>query len=176
MFRASMATAYVSLTLLAATLVFGPIAAFQGRRYPVSTDIRRDVGIWAAIVAIAHVVVGLQVHLRGKMAEYFVHSVRGVFLPRIDPFGAANYAGATAALLLALLLVTSNDASLRSLGSRSWQFVHRSVEWALVLTILHGAVYQWVEKRDWGFVIGFGFVVAMVIGMRIRASRVRRNG
>src|SRR6185295_5484217 len=112
-FGASIATAYVALVLLAITLAFSPIAALRGRRYQVSTDLRRDMGIWAALVAVAHVVVGLQVHLRGKMWEYFVHPIKGVMLPRFDPFGAANYSGLAAALLLVVLLATSNDASLR---------------------------------------------------------------
>src|SRR5689334_9170109 len=63
--RASLATAYVALGLFVATLAFGPLAALRGRRYPLSTDVRRDVGIWAGIAALAHVVLGLQVHLRG---------------------------------------------------------------------------------------------------------------
>src|SRR5690242_1305409 len=86
-FRASLATAYVALGLFIVTLGFGPYAALKGRRYPVSTDIRRDFGIWSALIAIVHVVVGLQVHLRGKMWEYFVHPVKGALLPRIDAFG-----------------------------------------------------------------------------------------
>ena len=172
-FRASMATAYVGLFLLAATLAFGPVAAFRGRRYPVTTDIRRDVGIWAGVMAIAHVVIGLQVHLRGTMWEYFLHSAGGTFLPRIDPFGAANYAGAVAALLLAILLATSNDASIRWLGAGTWQNVHRTVEWALILTLLHGSVYQWVEKREPAIVVVFMLVAAAVILIRVNVRRAR---
>lgn len=174
LFRASMATAYVGLFLLVATLAFGPVAAFRRRRYPVTTDLRRDTGIWAAIVAIAHVVIGLQVHMRGKMWEYFVHSVRGTFLPRIDPFGAANYAGAVAAILLLMLLATSNDASLRRLGARPWQRVHRSAEWALILTLLHAVVYQWVEKRQAGMVVVLLIVGIVALVIRLRAGRARR--
>jgi len=95
-FRGSIATAYVALGLFIITIAFGPYVALRGRRYPVSTDIRRDFGIWSALVAILHVIVGLQVHLRGKMWEYFVHPIKGVLLPRIDPFGAANYTGLAA--------------------------------------------------------------------------------
>jgi methionine sulfoxide reductase heme-binding subunit len=173
MFRASMATAYVGLVLLAVTLAFGPVAAFRGRRYPVTTDLRRDVGIWAAVASIAHVVIGLQVHLRGKMWEYFVHSVRGTFLPRIDPFGAANYSGAAATLLLVALLATSNDLAFRRLGARRWRTLHKLVEWMLVLTILHGAIYQFVEKRDWAAIIGFMVIATLVIAVRVLGRRVR---
>jgi len=170
-FRASMASAYVALALLVATLAFGPVAALRGRRYPVSTDLRRDVGIWAGLIAITHVVIGLQVHLRGKMWEYFVRPVKGTLLPRIDPFGAANYAGVVAALVFVLLLVTSNDASLRRLGVSRWQRVHSSIEWALIATLLHGAAYQWVETRAWGYVVSLVLVTTAVVWLRIAAKR-----
>lgn len=178
-FRASMASAYVALALLVATLAFGPVAALQGRRYPVSTDIRRDVGIWAALIAIAHVVLGLQVHLRGKMWEYFVRPVKGTLLPRIDPFGAANYSGVVATLLLILLLVTSNDASLRRLGVTRWQRLHGLIEWGLIATLLHGAAYQWVERRGSGFVVSLGAATTAAVWLRLAGKRTgpdpRRN-
>jgi sulfoxide reductase heme-binding subunit YedZ len=166
-----MATAYVALALFAATVSFGPIAELRGRRYPVSTDIRRDFGIWCGITAMTHVVAGLQVHLRGKMWEYFVRPAKGVLLPRIDLFGAANYAGLVATLMLVALLATSNDASLRSLGATRWQRVHRLASWALVLTLLHGGAYQLIEKRGWAFVLVLDALAAGVLYLRIaRAS------
>jgi hypothetical protein len=88
-----------------------------GRRgeLAVSDDLRRDCGIWCALVAITQTVLGLQVHLhlRGRMWEYFVQPVKGTLLPRIDPFGAANYTGlvAVAASFLVALHVTSDDVS-----------------------------------------------------------------
>ena len=171
-FRASIATAYVGLVLLAGTLAFGPIAALGGRRYPVSTDIRRDFGIWSAIIAIGHVAFGLQVHLRGKMWEYFVRPLKGVLLPRIDPFGAANYAGLGAVAILIALLATSNDVSLRRLGSTRWQRLHDFATWALVLTVVHGATYQFVEQRSWEFVVLFGTL--SIAGAWPRLVRHRR--
>ena len=171
-FRASMATAYVALALFAVTLAFGPISARKGRRYPVSTDIRRDFGIWTGIVGVAHVIAGLQVHMRGKMWEYFVLPVKGVFLPRIDPFGAANYAGLVAALILVALLVTSNDASMRRLGTARWRALHGLVEWAAILTLVHGAVYQFVEKRWWGLVVSLAVLSLGTVWPRLaRAVR-----
>lgn len=92
---------------------------------------------------------------------------------RIDPFGAANYAGAIAALLLALLLPTSNDASTRRLGAGTRQNVHRTVEWALILTLLHGSVYQWVEKREPAIVMVFMLVAAAAILIRVSVRGAR---
>jgi sulfoxide reductase heme-binding subunit YedZ len=173
-YRVSMSTAYVGLVLFVITLAFGPYAALRGRRYPVSADIRRDFGIWSALVAVAHVVAGLQVHLRGKMWEYFVRPVKGVLLPRIDPFGAANYTGLAATLILVALLVTSNDASLRRLGTGRWRSLHALVTWALILTLLHAATYQFIEKRRWEAVVAL--VVFSAAALWLRRERVRASG
>src|SRR2546427_5765278 len=70
--RLSMATAYTSLGLLALSLLVGPWNVLQRRTNPVSTDLRRDIGIWAAVYGLSHVAFGLQVHLRGRMLQYFV--------------------------------------------------------------------------------------------------------
>ena len=45
--RASFATAYPALLLLAATLLLGPWNLFLRKPNPVSSDFRRDLGIWA---------------------------------------------------------------------------------------------------------------------------------
>ena len=171
-----MATAYVALLLFAITLAFGPYAALRGRRYPVSSDIRRDFGIWSGIVAVAHVVAGLQVHLRGKMWEYFLRPTKGLLLPRIDPFGAANYAGLVAAMIFVALLVTSNDASLRRLGTRRWQLLHGLIAWALILTVLHGAVYQMIENRWWGLVVLLFVLAGGAVWPRLLRARKMTPG
>jgi len=170
-FRVSLATAWVALVLFAITLAFGPYTALRGRRYPVSADIRRDFGIWSGLVTVAHVVVGLQVHLRGKMWEYFVQPIRGTLLPRIDPFGAANYAGLAAALIFVALLATSNDAALRRLGTHRWRALHSLASWALIASLIHGAIYQFIEKRRWETVALLLAVSAIVVWLRVAGSR-----
>ena len=175
-FRASMATAYVGLALFAVTLAFGPFTELQGRRYPLSTDIRRDFGIWAGVFAVVHVVVGLQVHLRGKMWEYFVRPANRLILPRVDPFGAANYTGLAAALIFVVLLATSNDASLKALGATRWRWLHALATTALVLTLIHGAAYQWIEARPWGYVILFALLAVSTLGPRIVRPRDFNKG
>ena len=160
----------MSLALFAITVAFGPVAALRGKRQPVSADLRRDCGIWCGLVAITHVVLGLQVHLRGRTWEYFVQPVKGTLLPRIDPFGAANYAGLLAALILVALLATSNDVSLRGLGTIRWRRLHALATWALILTLLHAALYQFVEQRAWGYVgVLLGITMVLVYLRLVRA-------
>ncbi|MEO8335055.1 MAG: hypothetical protein ABI664_08785 [bacterium] len=61
-FRWSMSTAYAGLALLGATFAIGPLNILRSRPNPVSTDLRRDLGIWAGLLAIVHFLVGWQVH------------------------------------------------------------------------------------------------------------------
>jgi sulfoxide reductase heme-binding subunit YedZ len=65
--RLSMATAYAGMAFLAVSLCLGPWNVLQRRPNPVSFDLRRDLGVWAGVIAIVHTVVGLTVHLRGRM-------------------------------------------------------------------------------------------------------------
>src|SRR2546430_17002680 len=70
--RVSIGTAYPALFLTAAALVLGPFHVLRRKHNPVTLDLRRDLGIWAGISAMAHTAVGLNVHLRGRMWPHFV--------------------------------------------------------------------------------------------------------
>ena len=147
--RVSMATAYVALILLAITLAQGPLNVLRGRPNPVSFNLRRDFGIWSAIVGVFHAGIGLTVHLAGRMYLYFLPeigkpSIAGL---RADAFGLANDTGLVAALLLLLLAVISNDLALRKLGSRRWRSIQRWAYAIGALTVIHAALYQAIEKQ-----------------------------
>jgi len=161
--RLSMASAYSGLGLLGLTLATGPWNVLRRRPNPVSTDLRRDVGIWAGILSLLHVVVGLQVHMGGNMWQYFFYPPAPKrLLVRFDAFGLANYSGLFMALILVILLALSNDRSLLWLGVRRWKTVHRSAYVAFVLVVVHGALYQVMEKRGMRFVVLF---VALAIAV-----------
>jgi len=64
--KLSFATAYPALILLAATLLIGPWNTLRKERMPVSSDLRRYIGIWAGIVGLLHAIIGQCVHLRGR--------------------------------------------------------------------------------------------------------------
>lgn len=175
--RLSMATAYAGLALLCITLATGPWNVLRKRPNPVSTDLRRDIGIWAAILGLAHVVIGLQVHMRGDMWQYFFYPPAPQrLLPRFDSFGLANYTGLGLSLILAVLLALSNDASLRWLGRKRWKLAHRSVYIGFLLVVGHGALYQLMEKRRLPFVGLFVVLAVSVMIFQIAGfRRVRRR-
>jgi sulfoxide reductase heme-binding subunit YedZ len=143
--RFSIATAYPALFITAAAVSIGPWNVLRGRTNPVSFDLRRDLGIWAGIMALLHTGVGLNVHLRGRPWLYFIDQHHRV---RHDLFGIGNDTGLLAALLFLSLLAISNDLSLRRLGTRTWKSLQRWTYMAVALTLIHAVAYQLVEKRE----------------------------
>jgi sulfoxide reductase heme-binding subunit YedZ len=127
---------------------------------PVSFDLRRDLGIWAGVLALVHTVAGLNVHLRGKMWLYFVDAHHHV---RRDAFGFGNYTGAVAALVFGLLLALSNDVSLRNLGIERWKCLQQWAYVGVVLTAAHAITYQQIEKR----MVSFDVVLYVVLGVML---------
>jgi sulfoxide reductase heme-binding subunit YedZ len=159
----SIATAYPALLLTAIAVFLGPWNVLRRRANPVSFDLRRDVGIWAGIMALLHTAVGLNVHLRGRMWLYFVDLHHRI---RHDWFGFGNDTGLAAAFLFLLLLTISNDLSLRRLGTRRWKSLQRWTYAAVVLTILHALAYQHVEERRAAYEFLLGGTVAVVVGFQ----------
>ena len=164
--RLSMATAYAGLVFLAASLWLGPWNVLRRRPNPISFDLRRDVGIWTGVVAIVHTVIGLTVHLRGRMWMYFFKRLHPFKLQNTQ-FGFANFAGLGAALFFLILLAISNDLSVRTLGTRRWKSLQRWTYAAFVLTAAHGIAYQLVEKRHLPWVVIFTALMIAVATIQI---------
>lgn len=164
--RLSMGTAYASLAFLAFALALGPWKVLRGKLNPVSFDLRRDVGIWSGTLAILHTVIGLTVHLRGRMWMYFFKRLHPLAMQN-SLFGWANFLGLAAALLFLLLLVISNDFSFRTLGTRKWKSLQRWTYAAVGLSVVHGAAYQIIEKRQLPWVELFALLVIAAVAIQL---------
>lgn len=159
--RGSFSTAYPALFLLLATLAIGPVNVLRRRRNAISQDLRRDVGIWAGIVGLVHVVIGQMVHFRGRPWLYYVYPAgQDHWLPiRHDLFGFTNYTGAMGALLLLALFATSNDVVLRRLGTPGWKKLQRMNYLIFALVAAHTLGFMTIERQKaW-------FVAVAVIGL-----------
>jgi sulfoxide reductase heme-binding subunit YedZ len=172
--RASMATAYGSLVFLVATLALGPWNIIRRRPNPVSFDLRRDLGIWAGLLALLHTAIGLTVHLRGRMWMYFLKRLYPIAF-QTNQFGAANTAGLIATLLFLLLVILSNDLSLRTLGLKRWKSFQRWTYIAVGLAVIHGVLYQFVEKRHLPWVLIFSALTFGLIAIQLAGILRRRN-
>ena len=173
--RASFATAYPALALLSITLLIGPVNLLKHKPNPVSSDLRRDIGIWAGIVGILHAGVGQFVHLRGRPWLYYVYGPgehhHGM---RHDLFGLANYTGALGTLLLGVLLATSNDLSLRRFGTRRWKQLQRWNYAIFALVAAHSFAFQGVETQKMQWVITVAACVCAALALQI-AGFVRQT-
>lgn len=68
------ATGYVALGLIAFTLLIGPANLLLRRRAPVSNYLSRDVGTWAAVFSLVHLIVAWAAHASGSgVIAAFLH-------------------------------------------------------------------------------------------------------
>lgn len=173
--RLSMATAYSSLLFLCATLFLGPWNTLRRRPNPVSFDLRRDIGIWAGLLALLHTGIGLTVHLRGRMWMYFFKHRHPLKL-QTGLFGSANDVGLLSALLFLMLLVISNDISLRALGLQRWKSFQRWTYAAAGLAVAHGVLFQLVEKRHLPWVLFFAALALFIVIVQMIGVFYARTG
>lgn len=165
----SMATAYLGFGLLGLTLLIGPLNLLRGRRSPLSSYLRRDIGIWCGLVSITHVVVGLQVHSKTILGNFFCEPERLTCLSwpfdilRNDLWGFANYTGLIATIIIALLLTLSNDFSLRKLRVKRWKALQRGNYALFALVVTHGVAYQVLEGRAIPYPYLFGAMAITLI-------------
>lgn len=170
----SIATAYVGMFWIVASLLVGPINLLRGRPNPVSVDLRRDMGLWGGFAGLVHLGVGLTVHMRGRMSEYFLPPAgTDGFIVRLDAFGVANHLGLFSGVILAALIGLSSDWALRSLGAVRWK---RWQRWAYVCfgaLVVHGSLYQLLEKRGLGLVMLFAMLTVTAVAFQLAGVRAR---
>ena len=141
--RFTTATGYIALGLLGLTLLIGPANLLLRRRTPVSSYLTRDVGMWAAIVSVVHVIAGFSVH--GPPAPLGERILRYFFAPdgspMTDTFGWGNWTGVAATVIVVGLLAISSDAALRKLKARTWKNLQRLNYGLFALVIAHAIFY-----------------------------------
>ena len=177
--KLSFASAWPGLVLIAFTLLIGPFKQIWGRNVAVSQDFRRDIGIWAGMVGVFHAVIGNCVHLRGRPWLYYVyeHWAKEHVQPfRHDIFGLANYTGLVAALVLLALLATSNDASLRKLGTPGWKSLQRWNYAVFGLLIVHTLTYQVGIERPIGALVSLAVMATIITLMLQGIGYLKRRG
>ncbi len=133
------ASGYISLVILSVSLIIGPINLILKKKNPVSTYLRRDISIIGGVLAVIHSLTGLFVHLRGKMWLYFLNESGHI---RFDNFGLANYTGLFAAIIILLLLITSNDYLLIKLRTEKWKKIQRSSYIMFFVVLVHCYFYR----------------------------------
>ncbi len=168
-------TGDIALALLGLTLLIGPANLVLRRRMPVNSYLRRDVGTWAAIWSVAHVIVGFQGHGTGAFAfaGYFVADGR----PLTTDIGWANWTGLAATVLVVLLLVISTDRYLRELKAPRWKDIQRLNYTLFALVVLHAILYGALQRTTTSpfRLVVAGAVLTVVAGQATGAWLWRRR-
>jgi sulfoxide reductase heme-binding subunit YedZ len=120
----SIGTGYVGLALIAATLLIGPINMLKARKNPVNMNFRRDMGIWAGITSLAHVLLAFAVEINwgGTLLGFFLNKDGSL---KLNLFGISNFIGLAATLVIIFLLVLSNNYFLKMLKGKRWKAMQR---------------------------------------------------
>jgi sulfoxide reductase heme-binding subunit YedZ len=165
----SLATGYVALALLCATLLVTPVYRLRKhRRAPVHTAVRRSLGVHAGVLAIVHMVCSFPVHLGGDVMRFFFDGDGGLLTTR---FGLANWLGLLAVVTLVPLLVTSTDSSIRRLGPRRWKRLHWIAVPAAALSFAHAIGYESIRGVRLGFTVALISAWVGLTVIRVAASR-----
>lgn len=172
----SLAAAYAAYGYLLCALVIGPLRVLQGGRPILSDRRRRHLGIWCGIFSLFHVVAGLNVHFGGDMIQYFLVPTRsGQLSVRADAFGLTSELGLVATLGTALLLGVSNNASLRKMGALRWKQLQRISYPVFGLVVVHGIIFQFLEHRTMGLIVGVAAAASLVAVLQACAFKIRRE-
>jgi len=160
------------------SLMIGSINILFKRKNPASSYFRRDISITGGILAVIHSIFGLFAHLRGNMWQYFLTKTENGHVIRLDNFGLANYTGLVSTIIIILLLVTSNDYSLRKLTLKNWKNIQRLSYVMFIFAIIHVIYYRIILKKSdliYHFYLPLIIIVLtfQVIGMILRKKRER---
>lgn len=170
-------TGYVATVLLAVTLLVGPANLILRRRNPVSTYLRRDLGVWTALWSLVHVVLAFQqgaMHGGGmfRFVEFFVVDGK----PLINDFGWGNWTGLAATVIVVALLVTSTDRVMRELSGRRWKMIQRFNYAVFVLVVVHAIFYRALQRMPSPLtLLLIGTSVAVLVGQAVGIRLWRRR-
>lgn len=169
---------YLSLLLMGFTLAIGTLNLFRVRRNPVNIYLRRDVGIWAGITGLIHVIYAMTINNRDDLLANFFRWTPYGYKLLTGNRGLSNYIGLAATLILLALLATSNHYTLRRFKGKKWKTIQRWNYALIVLTVIHTLMYQAMSGRESYFNtltwIGIALVIiAQAVGVGVTVWRRR---
>jgi len=161
----SIASAYTSIVFLLATLLVGPIQMVRSKALPLSSYLRRDLGIWTGIFALTHFYTSLEIDFgpgTSWLYLFFTDNPDALIPLRLDLFGLSNYLGLIGIILFSVVLTISSDFALKALKPARWKKIQRGVYAATGLTFVHGIIYQVISERSVIYVLTFAFIFVVI--------------
>ena len=148
-------TGTVALVTVLVTLMITPLRRLTGVNALIK--LRRPIGLWAFAYACAHLACYLVFDQSFDWAEIVKDIIKRPYIT----------VGFTAFLILLSLAITSTTWSIRKLGGKLWQRLHRLIYVAATLGVLH---YLWLVKRDVTVPAGMGMLLLALLALRVRPA------
>jgi sulfoxide reductase heme-binding subunit YedZ len=160
--RLTSPTGDIALVLLGVTLLVGPVNLLLRRRNPPHNYLRRDLGWWAAIWSIVHVILAFQGHGGGAFSfvDFFFAGGR----PLTSSFGIGNWLGLAALVIMVGLMVMATDRYMRQLKAPAWKSLQRLNYTLFVLSVVHGLFYGALRSMTSPFTLVMFATVIVVVG------------
>jgi|GEM_PF-752696 len=174
----SIASAYTSITFLLATLLIGPIQLMRSKALPLSSYLRRDLGIWTGIFALTHFYTSLEIDFGPNTSWLYLFLAENpdALIPfRLDLFGISNYLGLIAIILFSVVLAISSDFALKALKPARWKGMQRWVYAAAGLTFIHGIIYQVIAERSVIYVATFAVIFLAIFAAQARGYQAKQK-
>ena len=168
--RISITSAWICMAYMTVALLLGPLRRARGEVVPANIYVRRDLGIWAALLGLLHFYAGNVVAMNQVYIGTYVRGplVSSMELLRDQLFSFGSITGLIIAIIFLVLLAISSDRALRWLKVSRWKKIQRSSHVALWLTVFHGIAFQFLESR---------FIPLVLLAvMAIAIFFVRRRG
>lgn len=167
-----------SLVLVALSFGLGPLSRLV-RRAARLIPYRRELGIYACLLAITHTIIilvgwvdwdfyrlfGFEFHPQLQRYVMFQHG-----------FGLSNAIGIAALLLITMLALTSSEFALRKLGNSAWKFIQMGVLPLWWLTVAHVAYFLFAHFLSFHRQtpepnpLQYPFVVLVLVVLALRAA------
>jgi sulfoxide reductase heme-binding subunit YedZ len=175
--RLSITTAWLCAVLLGIVLLIGPFESMRSGRRPVNHLLRRDLGIWTALIGLAHLYLGMEASMTPAYLMQFVENGRSAlsFETRDALFFWGTILGFIVGLIFLMLLALSSNAAIRILGLSWWKRLQRAAWFSFALTALHGLAFQMLENRPAVWITILVLISGGVIATRLAARSRRLN-
>ncbi len=160
------ALAYASLVLLSVTLILGPLSMLAPQLLQKLMPMRREIGVWSFLLALAHVILVFHTHKWNVLRFFFTPTDGGGWVINLASWGIGNYLGLAALVIAAVLAATSNDWSFRVLGVISWKHLQQLNYTLFALSAFHTLVYLPVMKRPYTFWAVFWFLATITVAFQ----------
>src|SRR3954453_5014954 len=156
------ATGDCALIFLLASLAITPLRKLT--KVPELIRFRRMLGLYAFFYASLHLLTFAGLDHQFNWAEVLPDVYKRPFVT----------AGFTAWLLMVPLALTSTPWSIRKLGGKNWQRLHRLVYISAIAAIVH---YWWLVKKDVTDPLIYAVILAVLLGYRLAIKFIggRRN-